>query len=213
MKLLDPWTLERLRSLDYNIMPPREQNDIGVYGYFEGNEFVPVSKIDPDNNITTVTTTDVVTCHYDFADPITKWSGELKTNMNNKEKEKKEVKDYCYDKVPHIEKVVFNDPATIVMWTDHTKTVVKVREGETFDKWTGLSMAICKKLYGDKFHSTFTKYCGHTEEEKLTPDTILEASFSVDKEHLEEMFSPFPGFRDLFKNIFAKGEEDGDDNS
>lgn len=65
--------------------------------------------------------------------------------------------------VPDIEKVIFSDPATIVLWSDHTKTVVKVKPGEKFDKWTGLSMCICKKLYGDKFHHIFKKFCKDDE--------------------------------------------------
>lgn len=65
--------------------------------------------------------------------------------------------------IPDIERVIFSYPATIVLWSDHTKTVVKVKEGEKFDKWTGLSMCICKKLYGDKFHSVFKKHCKDDE--------------------------------------------------
>ncbi len=33
--------------------------------------------------------------------------------------------DFIPDKTPDIEKVIFNDPATIVIWKDKTKTVVK----------------------------------------------------------------------------------------
>ena len=49
-----------------------------------------------------------------------------------------------------IKKVIFNDPATIVLWKDGTKTVVKCQEGDTFDPEKGLSMAIAKKAYGNK---------------------------------------------------------------
>lgn len=49
-----------------------------------------------------------------------------------------------------IEKVIFNDPATIVFWNDGTKTVVKCQEGDTFDKEKGLAMAITKKYLGNK---------------------------------------------------------------
>ena len=52
--------------------------------------------------------------------------------------------------VPEIEDVKFNGPATIVFWVDGTKTVVKCQEGDTFDPEKGLTMAICKKLYGNK---------------------------------------------------------------
>lgn len=50
---------------------------------------------------------------------------------------------------PEIEKVIFNDPATIVLWKDGTKTVVKA-VNEPFDKEKGLTMAIAKKVYGNE---------------------------------------------------------------
>lgn len=60
-----------------------------------------------------------------------------------------------------IRRVIFNDPATIVMWEDGTKTVVKANN-EPFDKEKGLAMAICKKVYGNKgnFNNVFKQYCG-----------------------------------------------------
>jgi len=48
----------------------------------------------------------------------------------------------------NIEKVIFNDPATIVFWKDGTKTIVKCSEDDTFDKEKGLAMAISKKIFG-----------------------------------------------------------------
>lgn len=51
-----------------------------------------------------------------------------------------------------IKKVIFNDPATIVLWEDGTKTVVKCGENEDFDPEKGLSMAFTKKVLGNKGH-------------------------------------------------------------
>lgn len=48
-----------------------------------------------------------------------------------------------------IKDVIFNGPATIVKWSDGTKTVVKCCEGDTFDPEKGLAMAISKKALGD----------------------------------------------------------------
>lgn len=48
-----------------------------------------------------------------------------------------------------IENVIFNDPATIVFWSDGTKTVVKAQTGDTFDPEKGLAMAISKRVYGN----------------------------------------------------------------
>ena len=47
-----------------------------------------------------------------------------------------------------IEKVIFNDSATIVCWTDGTKTVVKCNDGDTYSPERGLLMAIAKKFLG-----------------------------------------------------------------
>lgn len=51
---------------------------------------------------------------------------------------------------PKIERVMFNGPATIVFWQDDTKTVVKCREGDTFDPEKGIAMAIAKKVLGNE---------------------------------------------------------------
>lgn len=48
-----------------------------------------------------------------------------------------------------IERVIFNNPATIVFWKDGAKTVVKAVD-EPFDEEKGLAMAIVKKVYGNK---------------------------------------------------------------
>ena len=47
------------------------------------------------------------------------------------------------------ERVIFNPPATIVFWSDGTKTVVKCKD-EKFDKEKGLVIAISKKAFGNK---------------------------------------------------------------
>lgn len=52
--------------------------------------------------------------------------------------------------IPEIKDVIFNDPATIVFWADGTKTVVKATNEVLFDQEKGLTMAITKKLYGNK---------------------------------------------------------------
>lgn len=48
-----------------------------------------------------------------------------------------------------IKKVIFNDPATIILWTDGTKTVVQT-QGEDYDPEKGMAMAIAKKALGNE---------------------------------------------------------------
>lgn len=68
----------------------------------------------------------------------------------------------CYrnGSVPKIKKVIFNPPATAVLWEDGTKTVVKCQEGDTYDKEKGLALAISKKALGNKgsWYETFKKF-------------------------------------------------------
>lgn len=60
-----------------------------------------------------------------------------------------------------IRKVIFNDPATVVLWSDGTKTVVKCGPEDTFDMEKGLAMAIVKKMAGNdnRFHKVFKQWC------------------------------------------------------
>lgn len=50
--------------------------------------------------------------------------------------------------IPDVEYIIFNPPATIVFWSDGTKTVVKAMEGEKFEKYAGFAMACMKKMFG-----------------------------------------------------------------
>lgn len=58
------------------------------------------------------------------------------------------------------EKVIFNNPATIVIWGDGTKSVVKCQDGDTYDPEKGLALAIAKKALGNKgsWYNTFKKW-------------------------------------------------------
>lgn len=49
-----------------------------------------------------------------------------------------------------IKNVIFAPPATIVYWSDDTKTVVKCSEKDIFDPEKGLAMAIAKRCGGNK---------------------------------------------------------------
>lgn len=64
------------------------------------------------------------------------------------------------DKKPSIKKVIFNDPATIVIWSDDSKTVVKCQPGDTYSEELGLAMCISKKYLGNKgnFNEEFKKW-------------------------------------------------------
>ncbi len=59
----------------------------------------------------------------------------------------------------YIKEVIFNDPATVVLWKDGTKTVVK-SSNEKFDPEKGLAMAFAKKMFGNKgnYYNVFKRF-------------------------------------------------------
>lgn len=72
--------------------------------------------------------------------------------------------------------VIFNDPATIVLWSDGTKTVVKCQGYDTFDPEKGLAMAIAKKFLGNKgnYYNEIKKWTEPWYEEKEKLDSVLD---------------------------------------
>jgi hypothetical protein len=64
-----------------------------------------------------------------------------------------------------IDRVIFNKPATIVIWADGTKTVVKCQDGDVYSKETGLALCIAKKALGNKgnFNDIFHEWIPEEE--------------------------------------------------
>lgn len=97
-------------------------------------------------------TRDLIKREFNIAiyDP-SKWSN-IRTNYMQLSKEKR--------RIPNIKDVIFNGPATIVIWADDTKTVVKCQEGDTPDPEKGLAMAMVKKALGNKgnYNDEFKKW-------------------------------------------------------
>lgn len=63
-----------------------------------------------------------------------------------------------------IKRVIFNPPATIVLWEDGTKTVVKCHN-EPFDKEKGLAMALLRAKHGSGIRKLFKKWCADDKDE------------------------------------------------
>lgn len=78
-----------------------------------------------------------------------------------------------YYLIPGIAKVIYNPPATIILWEDETKTVVKCCETDIYDPEKGFAMAVIKKLCGNTsapFHRLFKIWCLESEDK---PDIQL----------------------------------------
>lgn len=82
------------------------------------------------------------------------------------------------------DRIIFNPPATIVFWTDGTKTVVKCAEGEKFDPYTGFCYAFTERCLGSI--SRIKKLC------KKSSTGLPEASESIVEE--EKCDGPMSSF-------------------
>ena len=72
-----------------------------------------------------------------------------------------------------IKKVIFNEPVTVVMWADGTKTIVRCQENDIYDPEKGMAMAIAKKALGNKgnYCEVFKKW---VPEEKVDREFTFE---------------------------------------
>ena len=82
------------------------------------------------------------------------------------------------NRVPQIKDVIYNDPATIVLWMDGTKTVVKCGDYDIYDPEKGLAMAIAKKTLGNQgnYYETFKSWLPEEDEMDTTQQFIDEKS-------------------------------------
>lgn len=56
-------------------------------------------------------------------------------------------KNFEFTCMPTIKHIHYNDPYTCVIFTDGSKSIVKCKDDEVFDKETGLAMALTKKYF------------------------------------------------------------------
>lgn len=79
-------------------------------------------------------------------------------------------------KNPDIVNVIFNPPATIVFWSDNTKTVVKCDyDQERYDPEKGIAMAIAKKMMGDnkyEYYNVFKHWLKKWDKQHKQASTI-----------------------------------------
>lgn len=86
-------------------------------------------------------------------------------------------------KTTDIDRVIFNDPATIVFWKDGTKTVVKCHPEDTFDEEIGFMCCYLKRALSSKEYTKFCVYLNdiwECKQERISKERIAKQKF-VDK--------------------------------
>ncbi len=121
-----------------------------------------------------------------------------------------------------INKVIYNPPATIILWNDGTKTMSKCDGEDTYNKATGFMLCVLKKKYGNKtVKRMFDKYVYDIPRENTNGVVVVqpnEKKFRKPKVHKtkvkvkrptyklewvdDDKSYTFDSFNDLFDEIY-----------
>ena len=103
-----------------------------------------------------------------------------------------------------IKNVIFNPPATVVYWTDGTKTVVKCNENDIFDPEKGLALAVAKRCAGNRgaYYTEIRRWVKKSGHVQPMADTTEEK----DKVNTPKPSAPEHSF-EKFKKAVANAKE------
>lgn len=95
--------------------------------------------------------------------------------------------------IPDIDRVVFSGRATIVFWTDGTKTVVKAMQGERFERYAGFAAACMKKMFGSTSRA-----------KAIMEECVVEQAQKKEKSKQNKV--PVPDLTQAFNEVVANHE-------
>ena len=115
---------------------------------------------------------------YDNSTPCT-----CSCNKNDNASNNDDDSDNTSDILDDIKQVIFNDPATIVTFSDGTKVCVKANENDKFSKEVGLMYALVKRLYAnDVDENGYLKSTGLGEKiNKIIKNAVDQKKIASDK--------------------------------
>ena len=105
-----------------------------------------------------------------------------------------------------IKRVIYNDPATIILWDDGTKTIAKCMEGDTYDREKGFVIAYLKKMIGNTtFRDELIKWC-EVEEDKTEWRVVDRPVRAGDYIRLITPMFTFNKIGDIMKVFYANND-------
>ena len=105
--------------------------------------------------------------------------------------------------IPEIRRVIFNYPATIILWCDGTKTVVKLMEGDTWDPEKGFAMAYLKKILGtSKLRKEIKTWVKPQEEQEKDCEILVNAM-----KNMHEYANICDAVSNYLKKVFKQGDK------
>ena len=67
----------------------------------------------------------------------------------------------------YIYKIIYSNPATIVFWSDNTKTISKCHPDDKYSKELGVYVAIMKKIYSSTEYKDFVDSWINTDSNRV----------------------------------------------
>lgn len=112
-------------------------------------------------------------------------------------------KDHEMDIRDNIKDVIFNDPATIILWKDGSKTVVKAQEGELYDPEKGFAMAISKKVLGGQgnYYEVFKKWI--PEKQKVDLNKMMNYVLERVRANVREVITKSKAAKEVLNSIYS----------
>lgn len=80
--------------------------------------------------------------------------------------------------IPYIREVIYNDPVTVINWTDGVKTVVRCQPGDVYNEKVGFLMCFMKRVCGNtgRYNNLLREFVpgyGIIDEPKAEPELIV----------------------------------------
>ena len=110
--------------------------------------------VDTDRWMVTQTTSTAISSFVPYCEPLS-INDDLLRRINEDIKLEKKMRERLT-----VERVIFNPPATIVLWKDGTKTVVKCSEDDEYSREMGLALCYMKKALGNEgnYNNVFRRW-------------------------------------------------------
>lgn len=89
---------------------------------------------------------DVLCCHPSYSNSTSPCTNVKLGSSSNPEP--KNTENLPTEKLLEIKRLIFNDPATIIIWGDGSRTVVKRMATTAFSPYHGFCAAVCKRIFG-----------------------------------------------------------------
>lgn len=94
-----------------------------------------------------------------------------------------------------INKMVYNPPMTIAIWSDGTKTMARCEDGDAYSKELGFALCVMKKKYGNKkVRAMFDRYVYAEGKKNGNSEVIKKPTVKVKRPKFRTTVQPHTGY-------------------